>query len=252
MTLHSRAGALGSSEGARGVVVEFVGLPGSGKSYLAGQVVMAMNRRNAPVQVGDAPLSAGVPRTVRAARKAAHSARELLRHPRRSSRMLPCIASSQHRGGDAVALAVQWLVTQRLLAAAPPASGLYLLEEGVLQTLWSIGLRGRLEPVLAVLDDVDGDVLWPDLVVAVEPPLPVVQARLVARQSRHSRVQHLGVGEQEAALRTGQDLLRELLGWWRGPTGPGVPVLAVYNADTSPSLEQVDRLADRLLNAPRR
>ncbi|HSR23707.1 MAG TPA: ATP-binding protein [Candidatus Eisenbacteria bacterium] len=249
MTLHSRAdGASGSSAGPRAVVVELVGLPGSGKSYLAHQLVLAMQRRNAPVRVADAPVSAAAPRTVRAARKAAHSAREVLRHPRRSGRIVPCIASSQRGGGDALALAVQWLVTQRLLAAARAASGLHLFEEGVLQTLWSIGLRGRLEPVLGMLA---GDVQWPDLVVAVEPPLPLVQERLAARQSRHSRVQQLTAGEQAEALRTGNDLLHELLGWWQGPAGPGVPVLAVRNADVSPAPEQLDRLADRLLTAPR-
>lgn len=251
MTLHSRpaAGVYGSSAGSRGLVVELVGLPGSGKSYLAHQLVLAMHRRNALVQVADAPVSAAAPRTVRAARKAVHSAREVLRHPRRSGRIVPRIASSQRAGGDAVALAVQWLVTQRLLSAARATSGLHLFEEGVLQTLWSIGLRGRVEPVLGELA---GDVQWPDLVVAVEPPLPLVQERLAARASRHSRVQQLTAGEQGEALRTGNALLHELLGWLQGPTGPGVPVLAVPNVDASPGPEQVDRLADRLLTAPRR
>ena len=249
MTL--RVGVPERSRGAagRGSVVEFVGLPGSGKSYLARQVVLAMDRRRAPAWIADARVGSGAHRSARVLRKAIGSGGEVLRHPRRSGRVATRIASSQQHRGDALALAVQWLTTQRLLATARSTPGLHLFEEGVLQTLWSIGLRGRLEPVLAGLD---GSTLWPDLVVVVEVPRALAQARLVRRVSRHSRVQHLALDEQVAALGRGDVLLGRLLDWCGNLAWPDVPVVVVPNSRPEPSAHQIDRLADRLVTALRR
>lgn len=248
MTLHVRPPVPRRGVGAPGLAVELAGLPGSGKSRLAREVVRAVRERDAPARVVDAPVGADARRTARLTRKAVRSGSELLRHPRRSAHVVAGVASSQPQGRDALSLGVQWLVTQRLLAAARSAPGLHLFEEGVLQTLWSIGMRGSVDRVLAVLD---GQLSWPDLVVVVDAPLPVVQDRLSRRVSRHSRVQHLATGQQGEALRQGHERLGELLAWWQGPSGPGVPVVVLTNDDAPPDPRQVGGLADRLVSALR-
>ena len=215
-----------------GLAVELFGLPASGKTSLARAVSLAAGRQGERVRVADAPVSAAADVGVRLARKATAAGAELLRHPRGSAHLLAAVArSGQDDTRDAVALSVQWLVVQRLLDRRAVPGELRLLEEGVLQTLWSIGLRGDVAPVLAALG---AGVRWPDVVVVVEAPLPQLQERLLRRESRHSRVQHLPPEHQAAELGRGLDLAGQLLAWWQGPAGPRTPLLRVGTGDEVP------------------
>jgi len=111
---------------------------------------------------------------------------------------------------------VQWFLARRLLVEARRApGGVALVEEGLVQALWTAGLMRRGGADVSRLLDLAAPAVRPDLVVHLDLPPRTVLARLRGRGSRHSRVQHLSSDRQLDALRAGRDLLAALLDEWR-------------------------------------
>src|SRR5690606_13259428 len=101
--------------------------------------------------------------------------------------------SRQESARDAVAWLAQWLAVRRAIARARREPGPSLIEEGVVQSLWPLGLRARGPSVARFLERTPR---WArgDLLVVVEAPADAVLERLAARSSRHSRTQRLSPG----------------------------------------------------------
>src|SRR5690606_11087630 len=113
------------------------------------------------------------------------------RHPRRAAAAGGLVRSARQGSvRDTAAVLVQWLAVQRLLARARGGQGVQLIEEGPLQTLWTLGLRSSAADDARLTDSVDA-AARPDLLVVVDAPLDVVLGRLGHRASRHSRTQQL-------------------------------------------------------------
>jgi hypothetical protein len=98
----------------------------------------------------------------------------------------------------------------------------HLFDEGLLQALWSVGLRGDVTPTLRVLEQRSDRFAMPDLVVAVHVSIDEIEARLAARPSRHSRLQeHEDPIDRRRELARGAELVGSLVAWWdhiaRGP-----------------------------------
>jgi thymidylate kinase len=194
-----------------GLVVELVGLPGSGKSTLAGALVARMRADGVPCEVADAVVSARVRRGVRVLRRGVLAAGQGARFPASAWRAALLLArSGQSSRRDVAAVLAQWLATERLVARGRRASGVRLLEEGLVQTTWTALLRSR---DLAAAD------LWatvpaasrPHLVLHLDVPPDLAAYRLATRASQHSRVQRVAPKRRVAELRRGQALLDEIL-----------------------------------------
>jgi hypothetical protein len=218
------------------VVVELLGLPGSGKSRLAPLLVEALAGRGAFAARGATGVEPGIPPARRIAYKVSLLGLQGLTRPMASMKAAAKIGMEQRTPGDAAARTVQWLVTQRLLEAARRDHGLRVFDEGALQALWSVGLRahhGRWLRLLRLLDD--GHLAWvePDVVVLVDVPQEVVRERLEARPSAHSRTQGLPRSGMAVELRRGGILLDELIGWWRARRGDQA-LLRIDNAGAEP------------------
>ncbi len=192
-----------------GLVVEYAGLPGAGKSTLAEHTCAAIRAAGVPCRIADAGISAAAPRPVRVLRRLALASLQVVRHPLGSARALgglhPITGGTSR---DRVAGAVQWLAVQRLLARARGRPGVTLLEEGPVQTAWTLALRADPEKA--------GVGHWPqgnqaDLLVVVEAPVAQVSRRLSTRRSRHSRTQRLAGPRRTAELMTGSRLLSGLI-----------------------------------------
>jgi hypothetical protein len=222
-----------NSHPARSTLVEFFGLPGVGKSYVAGLTREALSDLGIASRLGDRQVSPEVTGHVRVRRKLGSVASQGLSHPVRSIRAIGEIGTGQRDPSSALSRSVQWLVTQDLLARARRRGGVHLFEEGILQALWSIGLRGRLDGMLTLLGEGPLDPILSDLAVVVEAPMEVVRSRLGSRGSRHSRTERLAGTEREAELTRGEGLLSELLAWWESAQGAD-RVVRVNNADDGP------------------
>jgi predicted kinase len=227
----------------RGFVVELCGLPGTGKSTLAGSVRETLTSRGVPCTIVDGPVSAAAPRHRRIARKAAHGAVQAVGHPLRTAAASRwAMASGQESTRDAVAWVAQWLAVHDVLARARTTSGVNLVEEGVVQSLWTLALRARRDPVRQLLDHTPPAVRG-DLLVVVEAPVDVVTERLAARSSRHSRTQSLSAGAQADELRRGELLLDRLI------ASVQVPVVRVTNDRPGGVAELAQQVADRIVGS---
>lgn len=195
----------------RGTVVELAGLPGSGKTTLAARLRRELLDAGVPCSVADAGVSARSRKEVRMVRRAVYAAREVAAEPMASRRAAAVLVGSrQVAGRDTAAVLTQWLATERLTSRSRRTNGVWLLEEGLVQTAWTAALRaGRLDP---------GD-LWscvpapahPDLVLFLDARPDLVAHRLSRRTSRHSRLQHGPVEHLVSELRRGQAIFDDLL-----------------------------------------
>lgn len=191
--------------------VELCGLPGSGKTTLAAALEQELLRRGVPCTVVDRGVSATVGLPVRLRRRAGGALRQAARHPRATSGAAGAVLrSGQSSARDTAAYFAQWLAVRDLVAATHRSPGVHVFEEGIVQRLWTLALRGS-NDVSARLWKGLGPGMRTDLVVLVDVPTPVALDRLARRDSRHSRTQHLDPALRAAELERGRRLLDELL-----------------------------------------
>lgn len=231
----------------RPLSVELAGLPGAGKSRLARSLAEGLAARGLSVTGPDRSMAPSVGVASRLTRKATASAGVAARHPVLTARVAGAVARTGQPGlPDVAGRLVQWQVAQALLAGAHPASDVRVLDEGPVQALWSVGLRGDVTPALHALDASAG---WrsADLLVVVRIDLAAAAARLTRRRSRHSRLQDLDPAELLGELRRGAVLLDRLVQWW-GSRCPG-GVVEVDGTQTGP--EHHLGLLDRVASASR-
>lgn len=218
------------------LVVELAGVPGAGKSSLAGVLRCRLRTQHRPLTVGTSSTAPAVPRWARLARKGAMLGRNALADPALAAKVGRGLAAAG--GGapvDVLARAVQWHVSQDLLRAAASRPGTTLLDEGVVQALWSIGLRADVQPVLTALA-VRRTWRAPDVLVVLRVPPSVAAERLRTRAARHSRSQSLGAVALASELAHGAALLDDLLDWWWNMVGLRCQVLDV---DTGGAIDDV-------------
>jgi broad-specificity NMP kinase len=200
----------------RTLVVEFVGLPGVGKSTATQLVANGLAAAGTPVRSASLRVNLELPGWRRVVSKSSIGAAEALGRPRhalRVGRML--VGSGQRRRRDVARLWYNWLFLAGLLRRARTRPVVELLDEGIFQLLWSIGLNGGRRALRecssTILSGAATAAALPDVVVVVEAPLEVVQARLTSRGSRAGRVDRMTEDERRAALIRGEDLLAEVL-----------------------------------------
>ncbi|HET6624799.1 MAG TPA: AAA family ATPase [Nocardioidaceae bacterium] len=222
--------------GASPLVIELCGLPGAGKTTVAHALVAQLREQGCPAHVVDDDVSAAVPRTRRVQRKLKLLASVLAIDPLGEARAARLLGRGQRSRRDMLAVPVQWWVAERLLSDARCRTGVSIVEEGLVQALWSAGLRSGATtvPDLVALAE---SAVRPDLVVHLDVPVELALSRLRSRGSRHSRVQRLTPGAQLATMREGDLLLRGLLAEWtrRGfgeVTVARVPASGPYAVDS--------------------
>jgi len=190
------------------LVVEFCGLPGSGKSVLATHTCAALRRSGVEALVADLPVSAAASRSARVRRKVVAAAAVAAIEPVATTRAARAVAGSRPTPRDGLGLLAQWLTVRRLQRAARSAPGVWLIEEGTVQTFWSLALRAPAHGVDLSRLLTSGA---PDLLVIVDAPLDVLLRRLDDRPSRHSRTQRLAADRRGAELERGRLLLDRLV-----------------------------------------
>ena len=206
-----------------GFVVELFGLPGSGKTYLAEELLRISADIGLPLNLPAACVGSAVPPLPRRARKLGLAAGQMLQRPVPSFITMRSIVMFQRPRTEGLSRCVQWAITQRLLASAGRSPGVHLFDEGLLQALWSVGLRGDVTPTLRSLEQRSGRYAMPDLVVSVHVSIDEVEDRLAARPSRHSRLQErLDPIVRRRELARGAELVGSLVAWWEHiAPGPG-------------------------------
>src|SRR6266513_4037316 len=185
------------------LLVEFVGLPGAGKTTLASAVARRLARRGLAVKnVGS--LYPDTSWKVRA-RKMARGLRETLLRPQSAYRSgLAVLASGQRSLVDAAKALHNWLFISSVVEENGSGAHVVLLDEGVFQALWSIGYSGRDGALAALLYDLYPLFPRPDLVVIVDVGPAIAAARLAARPFGGSRLERAPADDPHAFVRAVQ------------------------------------------------
>ena len=184
ITIHS------SNPSAKGsLIVEFVGLPGVGKSTLS--------RRTAATIASDHPRVTEPTRWIenrsgpsRILSKGRYAAEHTLRHPRTAIDGLRTMrGTEQPTTSDFVRVAFNFQYVAGVVSHTRSTSAVTLLDQGPYQALWSIGLRSPVDwPDL--LDRFENPLsrIAPDLVVLVEVDTETIADRLRSREGGDTRL----------------------------------------------------------------
>ena len=191
-----------------GYVIEFCGLPGSGKSTMARQVVAELRIRGGPATDVMAPLGPDAGRADRIRRKAGAIAAGCLEPG--GVRLVRGVAFRSHQldRRDQLARPANLLVVRHALRRARRRAGISVLDQGPLQEWWSAALRADADRVLDLARRDIGD--SPDLLVRVETPIPMLVERLEARGPRQSRLEGVDPTTRVTELERGNLLLNAL------------------------------------------
>ena len=186
----------------RALAVEFLGLPGVGKSAVSSKTAAHLSRRGFVVRelvLALSDRSAMGPRLRGYAGKSLLIARELLTHPRDSFRAIRAICSTGQPSLSVLLMVVaNWLMQGSLLRSSRSIPAVDLFEEGIFQALWSVGLQGRPGAVRYIGATLIHVLSMPDVVVVVEADLEAVVNRLQKRHGGESRVDRWGRDDRQA------------------------------------------------------
>ena len=187
----------------RGVLVEFIGLPGSGKSTIAHALADLLRDRGEPVSEPTWHNDHASRRPMRALRKASLALSASMRDRARARELVDWVRNSrQPTTRETVKLVVNALYLAEATERCARAQGVHIFDQGLLQELWSVLYRARqnenLERRCADQMVMCGARLN---VVIVDAPLGVLQRRLEARTQGASRLErHLRDSGPHAAL----------------------------------------------------
>lgn len=210
----------------RGFVVEFIGLPGVGKTTLALEVAKLLGH-TLPVQSAYSRVG-GRSWMARRLRNTRDIVGLGLRRPRYVVRTARAIrASGQRSLYDGLKVTNNWLSVSALTVGSARTPHVTLFDQGMFQALWSVGYSAEGAGRLERLTHLGTLMPKPDLLVPVSAELATVVRRLQARGGRESRLD--GVSHAEATpLRDAATLLDTVVGIARSG---GVDLLEVDGDD---------------------
>jgi len=175
------------------VWVEFVGLPGAGKSEVSRAVATLLRGRGVAVfepsyqlDHATAPAERRVSKLWLAARGWAHS--------RRQSRfwLHTLVQSRQQSARRLRAVTLNWFYLLGSAQRCGGVPGIHVFDQGLLQGLWSIGYAAERPDVisLSLLARLRRALPPRGLVVLVDADIPTIRQRLAGRPAGRSRLEH--------------------------------------------------------------
>jgi hypothetical protein len=230
------------------MLIEFLGLPGCGKSTLARLVGDHLKeqglRVKEPTYILDHQLHKAARRRTKFRLLTSFSAR----NPRTAlADLLIILRTRQASLSDMQKASFNWLYISCLATGQPASPVVTLLDQGIAQAVWSIALAARRETWVDLL----AQGRWrngglPDLVVSVHADLATIGERLDARTTRVSRMDHLG--HDLHALRRGEAICGVIATTLRAMR---VPVIDIVSNEAPDLATGAHRVSDVILTALR-
>lgn len=172
------------------MIVEFLGLPGAGKSTLARAVGKQLQQRALEVEQLTYELTHETDKFSRIAKKLRYVGAHGWRRPSHTLRSIKAVlVTRQYSLGDLLKVLFNWLFVSALLYRERDAAKIQLLDQGILQALWSIGLRAQAPDWLEKMTEQPALLPQPQLVVVIETRAAVVRQRLALRSEHASRLE---------------------------------------------------------------
>jgi hypothetical protein len=200
----------------RAVLVEFLGLPGVGKSSVSHRVAEILAQKGLPVEQPTYTLDHGPGKLQRTIRKSWWVACEALSHPIYAWRCLRSLRATRQESPRLLfKMIFNWLLVSALVRRSQRSRAIHLFDQGLFQALWSIGLGAGEGAVTRAGRELAPWMPAPTIVAVVEADLATVARRLEGRAGRHSRADAWRESDEQAFRRSSQ-LLEDVKGLLRG------------------------------------
>jgi len=226
----------------RSAVIEFIGLPGVGKSTLSHRVAEILGQRGWRVDQPTYAVDHEMRYWERLLLKLMRVSAEVIFHPAHALRSVRAIlATRQASAADFIGVTVNWLFVSSLLRKSDRRPGVHIFDEGLFNVLWSIGFSAsspRTAPLLKELAR-EGSTA---VVALIEADVAAIRERLDLRKHGQSRLERAGATDDswEQAGRALQQVKATLQ--MLADEGADARMVAVRNA----AGENLDALANRL------
>jgi thymidylate kinase len=226
------------------VLVEFFGLPGSGKSTLSRLVADRLRTRGLCVEEVTYELGHQRRELARLFAKLSILSRFLAARPRHALTASVRVAGTrQETWSDLGKSLFNWLFIASLAAQKRSPVRITMLDQGIAQALWSVDFAARQQTGLnLLLVEVQRTALVPDLIIHVRTDLRVLGDRLAARTSRFSRLDALA--RDRPALRRAEARGDAILARLRAD---GARVIEVANEDREDLASSARLITDAIM-----
>lgn len=231
------------------MLVEFLGLPGCGKSTLSRNVGELLVARGLRIDETTYDLDHRRPTLARQRAKLAFSASFAAHKPGTAlADVLSILGTRQASLSDMIKVSVNWLYISSVAAARQASPVVTILDQGIAQAVWSIALSARRGAWVELLSPTRRRIAAaPDLVVRVRADLETIGKRLDARRERISRLDKLG--RDRHALQRAEAICDVITTRLRAI---GIPVLEIVNDEAADLAQGAHRVGDVITAALQR
>jgi len=226
------------------MLIEFVGLPGAGKTTMSRRVTELLLDRQLTVDETTYDLSRKYRRLPGLLVKSTYLTRYAVAHPRLAfSDSVGIAATQQATLLDLGKSIFNWMFIASLTSRKRSPARLMILDQGVAQAMWSIGFAAQRETWLDELcARAQTSAHKPDLLIHVRADFQKIGDRLATRAQRLSRMDSLGWDHN--VLQRAEAHGDAIIGRFKSF---GVPVIDVKNDDREPLASGARRVADAIV-----
>ncbi len=222
------------------MLIEFLGLPGCGKSTLSRSLADLMVEQRFVVDETTYDLDHRRRKLGRQCAKLAYLFPFAARNPNSVlSNLLAIARTRQSSLADLRRAGFNWVVILSVVARKQSPSIITVLDQGIAQAIWTIGFAAQRGSWLELLPTRNKQAAaMPDLVVRVRADFATIGDRLGARKRRVSRMD--AVGRDLEALRRAENIVDLIVSRLQAI---GVPVIEIDNNDVAQLALGASRIA---------
>lgn len=192
--------------------IEFFGLPGSGKTTVAQEVYTTLSRALPDLVFSPDLMSDGAGTVARVASKLRLFLYDFIGERAGGAAARKVLLVPQARLRDRLRAVFTVATMVSLYAALRQRRCSAVIDQGVLQALWSVQIRATGGTDAALFDDMlDAAASGGQIYVSVETPVDVCAKRLAGRKSKHSRMQDASADQDPRAWEIAERLRQTLL-----------------------------------------